>query len=116
AKTSMAAPACSPSAVSVGAVYDSNMGAIGWSGCSDSSTAADKVTCFSNSTSFLDLLAPGALITAGGHTMGGTSQASPHVAGAMALVAAAFPDATPDEIEARLKSTGVNVTDSRNSV
>ncbi len=109
-KNAMAAPGCSPSAVSVGAVYDSNMGPIGWSGCSDSSTAADQVTCFSNSTSFLDLLAPGALITAGGHTMGGTSQATPHVAGAMAVVAAAFPSYTPDQIEAQL-NTGISITD-----
>ncbi len=41
--------------------------------CSDPTTAADKVACFSNGGSLVTLLAPGAMITAGGYTMGGTS-------------------------------------------
>ncbi|MCX8068977.1 MAG: S8 family serine peptidase, partial [Thermodesulfovibrionales bacterium] len=65
---SIASPACVPSAVSVGAVYDSNIGYIYWGTCSDSQTLADKVTCFSNSASFLTVLAPGALINAAGYT------------------------------------------------
>src|SRR5262249_48249712 len=79
----LAPPACVPAAVSVGAVYDANVGGVGYSGCQDPSTTADQVTCFSNSAPFLTLLAPGALITAGGYTMAGTSQATPHVAGAI---------------------------------
>lgn len=109
----ISSPACAPDAVSVGAVYDRAMGAIGWSTCSDSVTATDKVTCFSNSASFLTVLAPGALITAGGSTMGGTSQASPHVAGAIAALATAFPADAPTARLARLTSTGVKVVDAR---
>jgi hypothetical protein len=112
----ISSPACVPAAVSVGAVYDINMGAIGWSSCSDSATAADRVTCFSNSASFLSILAPGALITSAGITMGGTSQASPHVAGAMAVLKAAFPDKTPDQLLTLLQDTGVSVTDQRNGI
>jgi hypothetical protein len=112
----ISSPACVAEAVSVGAVYDSNFGGIGWSGCSDTSTAADKVTCFSNSASFLDVLAPGAMITAGGYTMGGTSMAAPHVAGALAVLRGADADATVDEIEARLTDNGVSVTDTRNGL
>lgn len=112
----ISSPACVPAAVSVGAVYDGNLGGISWSGCSDASSAADKVTCFSNSASFLTLLAPGALITAGGATMGGTSQASPHVAGAIAVLRAAYPSETPAETVSRLTSRGVSVTDARNGV
>ena len=99
-------PACTPKAVSVGAVYDSNIGAANWGvGCNDTTTAADKVTCFSNSASYLSVLAPGSEITAAGITMSGTSQATPHVAAAvdgsegetdMTLVPAALEDRCPD--------------------
>jgi hypothetical protein len=109
----ISSPACADDAISVGAVYDSNMGAVGWSSCSDSSTAADKQTCFSNTAAFLDVLAPGALIAAGGYTMGGTSQASPHVAGALAVLRGADPTATVDTIEGRLLDYGTTITDTR---
>lgn len=112
----VSAPACAPAAVSVGAVYSRSFGGMSWSGCSDATTGADRVTCFSNSASFLSVLAPGALITAGGHTMGGTSQASPHVAGALAVLRAAFPAESITQSVARLTSTGVSITDPRNGV
>ncbi|MEZ4238697.1 MAG: S8 family serine peptidase [Myxococcota bacterium] len=112
----IASPACNAGSFSVGAVYDSNIGGISWSGCTDSTTAADKVTCFSNSANFLDILAPGALIYAGGVTQGGTSQASPHVAGAFAVVRAANPTATVDELEDLLVTTGTAITDPRNGM
>lgn len=109
-------PACTPGVISVGAVYDANVGARTWSACSDASSAADQVTCFSNSAYFLSILAPGALITAGGYIATGTSQAGPHVAGAATVLAAAQPLFSPDEIAQRLISTGVSVTDYRNGL
>jgi len=111
-------PACTPGVVSVGAVYDANVGGLTWGGgtCTDYSTSADKITCFSNSAYFLTMLAPGALTTAAGYTTGGTSQATPHVSGAVAVLRAAFPSDTLDETVARLTSTGVPITDSRNGV
>lgn len=109
-------PACTPAAVSVGAVYDSAMGGVGWTACTDTTTAADKVTCFSNSASFLTMLAPGALINAAGYSMGGTSQASPHVAGAIAALRGAAPTESVDATVSRLTSTGVSVTDTRNGI
>jgi subtilisin family serine protease len=73
----IAAPACVPAAVSVGAVYDANVGGLVWGSapfqCTDSTTTADKLGCFSQSAPILSLLAPGALITAGGFVAGGTS-------------------------------------------
>jgi Subtilase family len=114
--SSISSPACNDEAVSVGATYDANLGGIGWSACTDLSTAVDQVTCFSNSASFLDILAPGALITAGGYTLGGTSMASPHVAGALAVVQAAFPDLTVDEVEAQVIGTGESIVDARNGL
>ncbi len=109
-------PACTPGVISVGAVYDSNIGGVGYGVCTDSTTAADQITCFSNSASFLTMLAPGAAITAGGSTLYGTSQATPHVAGAVAVLRAGFPSETLDATTTRLTSTGRPITDPRNSV
>ncbi len=114
----VSSPACVAGAVSVGAVYDSNIGSVSWGNpltCSDSTTAADKVTCFSNGGSLVTLLAPGAMITAGGETQGGTSQAAPHVAGAIALLRAnpIRPAETIDQTINRLKATGKPVLDRR---
>lgn len=113
----LSSPACAPAAISVGAVYDSNIGSnINWGTCTDATTATDKVTCFSNSASFLTLLAPGSQIAAASLTQSGTSQAAPHVAGAIAALRAAYPTETLAEIKARLTETGTPVTDSRNSI
>jgi subtilisin family serine protease len=112
----VSSPACGPSAVSVGAVHAANMGGLKWPVCADATTAADKVACFSNSAPFLTLLAPGVMINAAGVTMTGTSQAAPHVAGAIAVLRAAFPSESPDAIVKRMTSTGVLVKDARNNV
>jgi len=105
-------PACAPGAVRVGAVYDSSFGSANWGVCTDA-TAADKITCFSQGGSLLTLLAPGSRITAAGWTMSGTSQATPHVAGAAAVLAAAAPAATATQITNAMASTGPSIYDSR---
>ncbi len=109
-------PACVPEAVSVGAVYDANLGALNWSVCTDNSTSADRVTCFSNSADYLNMLAPGALINAGGFSFGGTSQATPHVAAAIAVLHQIYPGESADDIHARLVASGKPVTDPRNGL
>jgi subtilisin family serine protease len=112
----IASPACTPGIVSVGAVYDADLGSLSWSACTDSTTAADKVTCFSNSASFLTMLAPGAIITAAGLSYGGTSQAAPHVAGAIAVLRAEWPEETLDTTQNRMTTEGISITDSRNGL
>lgn len=114
----ISSPACTPGVVSVGAVYDANWGGpYSWSsGCTDSSSGSDRIPCFSNSASFLTMLAPGAFVTAAGIQMAGTSQAAPHVAGAAAALRAAYPGDTLDQTIGRLTSSGVSVTDSRNGI
>jgi subtilisin family serine protease len=119
--TEMSAPACVANAISVGAAFDANLGSVGILGCVDSTTAADQVTCFSNSNETTNLFAPGAAITSdylsnGTSTFYGTSQASPHAAGCAADILEADPSLTPDEIEAALATTGVPVTDAKNGL
>ena len=117
--TSMDVPGCIENATTVGAVYDANVGAYG----SDSTTFADKITYYTNRNSKLDLLAPGSHITSandgGGFvTLDGTSMATPHIAGAFALLRQykRLENGTllnPPQIENALKNRGLNVTDSR---
>jgi hypothetical protein len=117
----IADPACYPGTVSVGAVYDSYVG-VGGSiqafNCTDATTTADKITCFSQSAPILSLLAPGAVLvsTAGGPGYQGTSQAAPHVAGAWAVVKASMPNAASADILSALQGTGAAITDARNGV
>jgi len=85
---SISFPACISSAVSVGAVGD---------GSGD--TPMDTVALFSNSYPYLNLLAPGRVITSsavGGNFANGsgTSQAAAHVSGAMALLRQECPKGT----------------------
>ncbi len=114
--TGIAAPACVPDAISVGAIYDTDVGGLDYSTCTDNSTVADKVTCFSNSVNYLTLLAPGSLITATGTTMAGTSQAAPHVAGAVAVLSNLYGSFSVDDIVNQLTATGVHITDHRNGI
>jgi uncharacterized repeat protein (TIGR01451 family) len=113
----ISSPACIPDVISVGAVYDSNIGSVSWSsGCTDATTAADQITCFTNSGSLLTMLAPGAWITAAGIIEAGTSQASPHVAGAVAVDRAAFPGDSLSATRSRVISSNVQLTDPRNGL
>ena len=98
------APACISTVVTVGATSKS-----------------DKIAPFSNSSEQLDLLAPGADINSsvpgGGYDVfDGTSMATPHVAGAFALLASGVPGAGAMEIEKALKDTGVPILDPRNNL
>ena len=95
---SISGPACVSTAVSVGAT-----------------TKTDGLASYSNSVSWLSLLAPGSSIESSikGGGMGyknGTSMATPHVAGAWAVLKSKKPTATVDEVLTALQATGVAVT------
>jgi subtilisin family serine protease len=131
-KNGISYPACSPNAISVGATYDEDVGSKTWctqrdsSGnciqtCTDSTTNADQVICFTNSGNNLDVMAPGAVTSStamggGAVNLGGTSMATPHVAGTIALIKQISPLMTPSEIESRLESYGEIVRDSGNNL
>ncbi len=111
---SMGAPACDPDVVSVGAVYDRSIGGVIYSSCADATSDADQVACFSNTTSFIDFLAPGVSVSGGGYVMSGTSQAAPFVAGAFAVIQEEYPGESVVEQIARLKRSP-KVIDSRSN-
>jgi subtilisin family serine protease len=102
-------PACVPGAVSVGAVYEAPVGRSAWSGrsrCTDPFTSVDQLTCFSNRASYLTMLAPGVGVTAAGTLFSGTSQAAPHVSGAVAVLRSAFASEPTEETVRRLVASG----------
>ena len=107
---SINSPACISSAISVGSTDDGSF-----------ATRTDDISFFSNSSFFLNLLAPGRWITSsvpGGvfSTAAGTSLATPHVTGAWAIVKSKAPAATVDQVLSALASTGLPITDSRNGI
>jgi len=115
----ISSPACVTHVAGVGAVYDANVGTQEYKGvCTDQTTAADQVGCFSDSGEIMRVWAPGALITAAGRTGWGTSFASPHVAGAVAVLRglSAYPTDPLWKTILRMTATGTNITDPRNSV
>lgn len=129
----IAAPACNSGVIAVGATYDGNVGrqpqsgtyqssfGSSWPACADTPTSLQTITCFTNSNSQLDLLAPGAPILStykGGvtATFWGTSQAAPTAAGIAALLLEKQPTLTPAQLETLLKASGPKVTDSRNGL
>ena len=106
--TGITSPACGENVTSVG-----------------STTKADAISGY-NSGTILDLLAPGSSITSSilGSSFGvksGTSMAAPHVAGAAVILAQYWKLAydktiTPEEIELRLKFSGLLINDTRNGL
>lgn len=114
-------PACMTPVLGVGATFDAK-GVYANGVCSDADAQRDEVTCFTNSTDSVDIVAPGAMITSAMlnkkiATWAGTSMAAPHVAGAIALMKQRSRERmTSDEIETVLKTTGTRVTDARNGL
>ena len=142
-------PACISHVISVGAVYDANLGRnppTGFVGCIKSGSCvgntappcdekwyvdqpanADQVTTYSNTASFLSLLAPAEWATTtklgGGYKdtangFGGTSAASPYAAGAAAVLQSAAKSITgfyltPAQVRSKLVGTGDPITDSK---
>ena len=114
--------------LAVGAVYDEDVGRTDWLNgqggpdATDFTTAPDRVASFSQRHALLsDIFAPGPMSTGANYnggtiTHGGTSQASPHVAGVATLMQQLAVQRlgrrlTFAEYRDLLRSTGVNVVD-----
>ena len=117
-------PAVSPYVISVGATYDANTGSQTWTfngfSCTES-PVLNTMTCFGNRASFLDLVAPGAIIStlnwpSNFNSYVGTSFSAPHVSGTIALMKQRNPQMTVSQIENILKSTSAPVYDSATGI
>ena len=102
-------PACISNAIAVGATSDFTGDIFG------NPVTRDKRVFYSNTSSILDLYAPGTLINSSvpnGNfsNFNGTSMATPHVAGAFAVIQQGDPSLSVAQIESTLKSVGPNVT------
>jgi subtilisin family serine protease len=151
---SISSPACHSRVISVGSVFDANIGeyatcpalqgtclpTFAASSCtlgfaiSSGPTSAGKVAMYSNSASFLDLLAPAEysyttdIVGSAGYAQddyapnfGGTSAACPYAAGTAAVLQSASMSLTgrylsPSEIRTLLSSTGAATTDPKSGV
>lgn len=121
----LAYPAISPQVVSVGAVWDGNFGPVSWvSGARDNTTAVDQIASFTQRSSALDILAPGAMITSTYlhntfKEMAGTSMATPVAAGAAVLIHQALDvqgqPANEYAILSLMRTTGVTIVDNNNA-
>ncbi|NEO57595.1 MAG: DUF4347 domain-containing protein [Okeania sp. SIO3B5] len=116
-------PSVDPNSLSIGAVYDSNVGGKGYpDGALANSTDADIIAPFSQRHENLTtVFAPGAPITGANHnggtvTFDGTSQAAPHVSG-IAVLAQQLAERemgrrlTPNEFGQLLRDSGVAIND-----
>ncbi|MCC5877065.1 MAG: S8 family serine peptidase [Candidatus Sumerlaeia bacterium] len=150
---SIGSPSCLTNIISVGAVYDGALGTFSgcislgscWgninpdncgegSGSFTQATDLDRVTAYSNTASFLDILAPAHNATTtdnvapgGGNpdgdylpSFGGTSAASPYAAGAVAVLQHAARESrgeylTPDEVRMILVESGNPIDDTKNN-
>ena len=107
----VSSPACTLGATAVGALYDASYGTVTYSMCSDPNPVANQTTCFTNlppagsGAAYNFVMAPGFNITAGGITDSGTSQATPFISAANAIVRAAVPVLTAVQAATPTNST-----------
>jgi subtilisin family serine protease len=114
-------PGCIPGVNAVGAVYTANLGPKNFGICSDTTTAAGKVTCYSDFDELVAMVAPSNDTTttslfpngywgAGSFPsspFGGTSAASPYAAGVAAVALHANPRLTPGALRNALRASAV---------
>ena len=102
--SAISAPGCISTAIAVG-----------------STTKGDQVSSFTNSNQMLDLLATGSAIQSSINNgsfgfKSGTSMATPHVAGVIALLKSGNANVSVDDILSALTQTGIPITDPANSL
>lgn len=132
--TQLAVPACNTGVIAVGASYDADVGPMpgnsgtfkqlvgaSFAACRDEQTSATRLTCYTNSSPRLDLIAPGSPIVSdwigdGTSLRGGTSYAAAAVTGIAALLLECDTKLDPSALLRTLKETGAPLTDARNGL
>jgi len=123
-------PACITRTVAVGSAWDADPGWLPYRFCldpecrvlcNDSFRWKRAVTCYSNSSSYLDLVAPSEFLKAAAANsvtvdFGGTSGAAAYVTGAAALIEQARPGSDPHTIKFLLAATGQPTMDDKNGL
>jgi subtilisin family serine protease/subtilisin-like proprotein convertase family protein len=126
----MNVPACITGTIAVGSAWDVDPGSVPYHFCldpechdlcDDSFRWKRAVACYSNSSPYLDLIAPSEYLkaaAANGVTVdfGGTSGAAAYVTGAAALLAQALPDDDPQKTKFLLAATGRPTMDDKNGL
>ena len=112
-RNGVSAPGCMSNVISVGSVCDTKNTSVCRLG-------EGQLANSSNVSSFMSLLAPGAMITSSvpGTSYGtwsGTSMAAPHVAGAWALMKQRKPKASVDDVLSELRRNAKLVSDGRSN-
>lgn len=111
-------PSCLGDVIAVGATWKEDLTGT-FFGCSDVDPQVDDVACFSNHSTELDLLAPGAFMSTsqlgGGVSppVSGTSFAAPLVAGCAALIRQAHPQLSAAQVRGTMLASNVRVLDER---
>jgi subtilisin family serine protease len=110
------APACLDNVISVGAIYDADLGPIAAHTCTDAETGPDQIPCWVTRSEDLDILAPGGQIEStklGGGSTGklGTSMAAPMVTACAATLLEQDPSLEPDELLTLLAESPVRIGD-----
>ncbi|HTU57514.1 MAG TPA: S8 family serine peptidase, partial [Polyangiales bacterium] len=130
----LAVPACNSGVIAVGASYDGDVGpmpagagtfrqliAESFAACRDEVSSATQVTCYTNVSPRLDLIAPGSPILSdwigsGTSLRGGTSYAAAAVTGIGALLWECNAELDPSALLQVLKETGLPLVDVRNGL
>ena len=116
-KNGLRFPACHNDVISVAATYDAGGSKMVFQSsefsCRDDSDL-DKITCYSNVSNYLDLLAPGTVVsTPSNPRFGGTSAAAPVVSGVVSLMVSQNSQLTKQQVVSTLRNTGKSIYDAK---